>query len=258
MPNEGANSSEAANKAEGQKGEGSPTSPDMIPRERLNQEISKKNDAEQRAARAEGRLDQLTMDQSKKSEESREHSPAEIRTMVEEGKLSQEAADVYLIEQTQEKAAEAGRQAATTAVQTEQRITKLKTDLGTYHSKIPQSKIDGTPERTALLREAAALVDLGLPSDAAETEVAAYRAAFGPPDAIQGKGRVKADPYPETTGGGDGGEGGGGGDNKAITSLTPKQREYGQKMVDMGRFKDLAAYAESVDKWGKPGFSKGA
>ena len=173
---------------------------------------------------------------------------AELKSLVEDGKITQEAADTAWDQQLL-KAAEIGAiKAANSAVEEQKREGAVKQQLAEYKQLVPAAYENGTKERARAEKEFNKLVELGFPNNLA-TEVAAMRATFGDPEAIKaarstgknGPGESHAE-----VGGGDRPGGNGADADGKPKGLTPRQDAHYSNLISRGVMKDWKAVAEEL------------
>lgn len=130
----------------------------------------------------------------------RTYSRAELRALVEEGKISEAQMDQVLDEQAKrekETLREELRQSLSKEVSEIDRGKQIQDQLSRYQAKIPNAWQNGTDERGRVQREYERLTRvMGFP-DGPATDLEALRAAFGPIEALESGGRTKPEPHRE-------------------------------------------------------------
>lgn len=235
-----------------QRGEGGwkpPSDGSWLPKVRVDEMV---NDAKGTAARATEeaarlRAENEALKASKaKAEEPKPLSRAELNQLVEDGKITQEAADTHWEKQIREDAKREARVAAADEVTGRQREQSVKAQIEEYKVLVPAAWEPGSKERAKAEREFKALVEMGFP-DSKVTEVAAMRAAFGEPSVIRaaratgrtGPGETHAD-----VGGGDRPGEGGSEDGEAPKDLSAREKAHYQNLINRGIVKDWKAVSE--------------
>ena len=173
---------------------------------------------------------------------------AELRALVDEGKITQDAADAHWDKQVLDAAEKRGREAARGEVEGREREQSVNNQLVEYKTLIPAAWAVGSKERAKAEREFAALRAMGLP-DNKVTEVAALRAAFGDPAVIRASRSTGRNGPGETFdefGGGDRGESGGNNADGRPKGLTPRQEAHYTNLIGRGVYKDWNAVAAEL------------
>lgn len=161
---------------------------------------------------------------------------AELKQLVDDGKITQEAADVHWEKQVLDAAEKRGREAARGEVEGHQREQVVGKQLAEFKALVPAAWEAGSKERTKAEKEFAALRAMGFP-DNKVTEVAALRAAFGDPEVIRASRSTGRNGPGETfdeVGGGDRGASGGDGADGKPKGLTAREEAHYSKLVNMG------------------------
>ena len=170
-------------------------------------------------------------------------SRAELRGLVDEGKITQEAADAYLDKQAEERITQKVTATVTAKLTDGQRAATVEQVLGEYRALVPAAWEEGSKERAKVAKEFKALVALGAP-DNKVTEAAALRAAFGDPEVIResrATGRRGPGETHVETGGGDKPGAGDGKDDGPPKGLDVTKAAYYQKQIDKGIYPDWKA-----------------
>jgi hypothetical protein len=225
-----------------------------VPKERFDEATGKLKDRNQKLtedlARLQGQVQSLqnTQQQQPQQEEPVRVTRAQLRAYVEDEKLTQDEADQIWDKQvaldTDKKINDAVAQVSSST--TEQLSSqKLADSVAEYVKILPDLNETGTENRSKVTREYDSLARiLGYPKAGTEAalklELAALEKAFGPADKLRE--RVKAgDDDPETmeslSSGGQQ-ESGGEPQKGPIKGLSTAKREYYQRGIDAGRYKD--------------------
>jgi len=173
---------------------------------------------------------------------------AELKSLVDDGKITQDAADATWDKQVIETAKSEATKAARGEVEGQQRESVVMSQLEEYRTLVPAAWEVGAKERTRAEKEFKALIKLGFP-DNKVTEVAALRAAFGDPEAIKaarstGK-NGPGESHAEVGGGDRPGSNGADADGKP-KGLTPRQEAHYSNLISRGILKDWKAAAEEL------------
>ena len=235
-----------------QKGEGGwkpPSDGSWLPKVRVDEMVNDARGAATRATEEAARLraENEALKASKaKAEEVKPMTRADLNQLVEDGKITQEAADLHWEKQIGEMAEKRARAAAADEVAGRQRESAVKSQLDEYRELIPAAWQAGSKERSRAEREFKALVDMGLP-DNKVTEVAALRAAFGEPSAIRAArstGRTgPGEAHVEVGGGERPGDAGNEADG-APKGLTEREKTHYQNLINRGIVKDWKSVIE--------------
>ena len=173
---------------------------------------------------------------------------AELKSLVEDGKITQDAADAAWDKQVIETAKSEATKAARGEVEGQKRDGAVNQQLAEYKQLVPAAYEAGTKERARAEKEFNKLIELGFPNNRA-TEVAAMRATFGDPEAIKaarstgknGPGESHAE-----VGGGDRPGGNGADADGKPKGLTPRQDAHYSNLISRGVMKDWKAVAEEL------------
>lgn len=214
---------------------------DWVPKKRfvaaLNDVTARADSAEQEARRLREEVAELRAGQ--KAQAPKPPTLAELRQMVLAGDITQEQADALyekqLIERTKRVAVDATGQ----VLSDKERLGRVTAELQGYKELVPDAWVPGSPERDKAAKEYRHLVaDLGYPEGTA-TEAAALRAAFGDLATLRQSRSARpgpADTHAETGGGKP--ESGGGGKSDVLKNLSSEKKQYYQRQIDSGRYKD--------------------
>lgn len=173
------------------------------------------------------------------------YSRAQLLQMVDEGQISQAQADEYWEQQIRQSVTQEASRAA------EQRALaeRIRHQVDGYKEIIPGLEEFGHDNRAKLQRKYNELVNLGHPNDA-RTEVVSLEAIFGPLDSLKKKKtgdeltRRGRDTHQET------GEAPEGDSKDAVKNLDKRKKDYYQKMIDMGLYKDWGEVRKEVEQYG--------
>lgn len=226
-----------------------PSDGSWLPKVRVDEMV---NEAKGAAARSAGEAAELrarvtALESGKaKAEEPKPISRAELRQLVEDGKITQDAADAHWDKQVIETAKSEAAKAARGEVEGQQREQMVNRQLEEFKALVPAAWQVGAKERAKAEREFKALLEMGLP-DNKVTEVAALRAAFGDPEVIRAARSLgKSGPGETHVEVGDGerpGESGADADGKP-KGLTAREEAHYQNLINRGIVKDWKAVVE--------------
>lgn len=208
----------------------------------LNNATAKTDEAIAEAAKLRQELEAMKTRATEKKPPTRD----ELLDLVRSGDLTQGQADALWEKQLTEKitgkvVAEVG-----TAAGAQERARKVDAELKAYQEVVPEVWVNGSEEHTKVAKEFNYLVtQLGYPKTK-ETEAAALRVAFGAVDVLRASKTARtgpADTHAETGGGTKPAAGEADG---APKSLNAEQRDYYEKGIKAGRYKDWAAVKEEL------------
>jgi hypothetical protein len=191
--------------------------------------LRKSNEAlKTQLARVEGTVDGLKAGQPKPSTATRDYTRAELRALVNDGKITEDQMDATLEAQAEK------RVTAKTEALVEERVTetrstaKIEAEIDRYVEAFPDVNEDGSDTREKVSAQFSKLVARGFPKTLS-TELTAMEMALG---ALGGtpKGRKKApETHTET------GNGGGGAEHVDdagwAKGLTPREKTHYEKLV---------------------------
>jgi len=227
-----------------------PSDGSWLPKVRVDEMVNtaRGEAATQAAEAARLRAEVETLKASKAAAEApKPFTRADLRSLVDDGKITQDAADAHWDKQVIETAKTEAKQAARGEVEGQQRELTVNNQLAEFKTLIPAAWAAGSKERAKAEKEFAALRSMGFP-DNKVTEVAALRAAFGDPEVIRASRSTGRNGPGETfdeVGGGDRGEGGGQSDGKP-KGLTPRQEAHYTNLIGRGVYKDWNAVAAEL------------
>ena len=168
---------------------------------------------------------------------------AQLNAAVNEGQITQEAADAAWERQVIETASHAARSEAGKVSDQKAHEAMINAELAQFQSLVPGAWEEGNRDRERVAREYAALTKLGLPPSKA-TELAALRAAFGDPDAIRrsrSMGRSGTETFQETGGAGVRGGDEGGDKHGPPRGIRPEQKARYERLIQAGQYADWNA-----------------
>jgi hypothetical protein len=244
MPPEGSGS-------EGSRSEES-TGDERIPKVRFDEAVGKERDranlAEaalktEREERARERDERVRLDERIKALEKkpeapeREHTRAELQSLVEDGKLTQGQADDILDRQrdrrySRELDERLERRDAANQVQQD-----VVYEMRRYQEAIPKVKDQGSEERARVQTEFNYLIAKGDDPDSLSTQLKALRMAFGPVEKLQETTDATRETHQETGGAAEP-AGGKAAADEPPKDLSPRELRHYQKGLDQGRYKN--------------------
>lgn len=221
-----------------------------MPKVRVDEMVNEAKGAAARAGeeaqRVRAELEALKAERAK-PEPAKPLSRTELKQLVEDGKITQDAADAHWERQVVETAERKAREAARGEVVGQQRESVVKRQLEEYRTLIPAAWEVGAKERAKAEKEFKALIEMGFP-DNKVTEVAALRAAFGDPEVIRASRSTgkngPGESHVEVGGGERPGEGAGADADGAPKGLTEREKTHYQNLINRGIVKDWKAVAE--------------
>jgi hypothetical protein len=236
LPKKGEAESDPNNKAgEGSEGAADPKEVEGL-KAALAAEREKRQGFERELAHVKGTVEGLKSGQKPTAEpEPRIYTRAELRVMVDGGKITEEQMDAQLEQQLERKLEKKFKKEIDTATAETRVATTVETQIGAYIEAHPDLTDVNSDLRAKVQAEFDYLLSLGDDPKDKRTELKAIRAAVG---ALAPKGRKKEPEASEETGGSDGGTGKGGGDGDAWSKdLTAAQKAHYQKKINQGIYK---------------------
>jgi hypothetical protein len=218
----------------------------MVPVAALEAERRKRHEAELRAAKLEGQTEGLQ--QRTEQDAPKEYTRAELRELVEAGKLNETQADEVMDRQLERRIMTKAEETFRATSETTTRAQRVEQVIDRYADAIPAVLTEGSAERERLVREYQYLIEHGHPENKA-TQLAALRAAFGPVEKLQTKHAESRETHMES--GGSGGRD----DTTDDADGPPKNLTAGQKAfyadaISKRVYKDWKAVREELSKWG--------
>ena len=201
--------------------------------------------AREEAARARAETEALRA-AAPKAETPKAMTRAELKSLVEDGKITQDAADTYWDKQVIETAKTEATKAARGEVEGQKRDSVVQAQFAEYRKLIPVAWETGSKERAKVEKEFVALREMGFP-DNKVTEVAALRAAFGDPEAIKASRSTgkngPGEAHVEVGGGDRPGQNGAEADGMP-KGLTEREKAHYTDKINRGIYKDWKAVTE--------------
>ena len=235
-----------------QKGDGEwkpPSDGSWLPKVRVDEMVSDAKGTASRAVEEANRLRvELDAERAKQAKPAdvKPVSRAELKLLVDDGKITQDAADAIWEKQIYETAERKAETKAVAVVAGQQRDLMVRQQLKEYRDLVPAAWEVGAKERAKVEREYKALVALGLPENQV-TDVAALRAALGDPEVIRASRSTgkngPGEAHVEVGGGERPGEGTADADGKP-KGLTPREEAHYQNLINRGVVKDWKAVTE--------------
>ena len=221
-----------------------PNDGSWIPKVRFDEAV---NDLKGQIATLQARVEAKTAAPPEKPE--KVFTRAELKSLVAEGKISEEASDAYWEKQIIETATRKATEGARTAVTEQERATTTAKVLKEYRTLVPAAWDPGSKEREKVANEFRALRELGFPDDPT-TEAAALRAAFGDPEAIKASrstGRKgPGETHVEVGGGERNTDAGKDADDGPPKGMDQRKAAYYQKAIDRGIYPDWKAVKAEI------------
>lgn len=192
-------------------------------------ERAKRQKAEIENAELRGELRGLS---TKPAEATREFSRAELKRLVDDGKVSQEDADRTLDDQQGKRIERTVRETVDSTIKGQTQTQRMQSEIDRYKTALPDIVNEGSETRAKVEREYRYLTGvLGQP-DSVVTELTALRAAFGDADRLV-TGRVERETSQDV--GSDAGPGSDNSGDGVPKTLTAREREFYKDRVGPGR-----------------------
>lgn len=216
-----------------------------IPKERFDQVYARGKDAEvklqqarEEKARLEGELEAMKRQPAAPPPTPR-YTEAQLQQMIDEGKATVGQVLAYQKETLAQELERKFEAKFTEKLASTTRTSSLQQEITKYKQTVPEVTQEGTPERVAVEREYAYLVNLGYDANDPRTELMAVRAALGSVETIQERRKAKSIPSTgretmqdtHTSGNPKAGE------KDILKTMTSAQRQHYQKMLDKGVYK---------------------
>lgn len=212
-------------------------------------ERAKRHDLEKEVAELRGKVDGLS---TKPAEAKREFSRAELKRLVDDGKVSQEEADRTLDDQQDKRIERTVRKTVDSTIGQQTQAQRVKSEVDRYKTALPDIVNEGTEARAKAGAEYQYLTGLGHP-DSVVTELAALRAAFGPADRLV-TGRVERETSQDV--GSDAGPGSDNSEDGIPKTLTAREREFYKERVGPGKLYPDWKTVENELKFASPNLRK--
>jgi hypothetical protein len=214
----------------------------VVPRQRLDHEISRSRRLEHELAAIRQEVDGL----KQASTAPRTYTHADLQTMVDNGQITEAQMRAQIDQQQREAVSTEVRETVTKTIDQQRRAERVQSELARYRDAMPGLLDDASPVRERARREMSYLMSHGLP-DSAETEVAALRAAFGAIESVERSKRTDAggSTHEEVGGGDRGGDDKSGGTGGWPKDMPARNRQYYEQKIAAGVYQDRdAALAE--------------
>lgn len=170
------------------------------------------------------------------------YTRAELNAAVTAKQITSEQSDEIWAKQVQDQAVEAAEKAADDRVSQRTAKERIDADLAKYKRLAPEILDQSSEERQKIVTEFNELRATGMPNSLG-TELAAIRAVMGPLDKLE-KARTarRNEEHDEQSGGGGEGSRKNGGKGKSLVDqLDPRKKDYYEKGIKAGRYKDWKA-----------------
>lgn len=179
----------------------------------------------------------------------REFARSELLAAVDKGQMTLEQADAVWEKQIITRATNEARTVAGQELSQREVARRVDAEMRRYKELVPGVMQEGSKERERVSAEYRFMVSLGSP-EGRETELAALRAVYGSTEKIErARGADTALDSEQQSGGAGGGTGRDDAANKGgdlARTLTARERDFYQKQIDGGRYKDWAAVNEEL------------
>lgn len=170
------------------------------------------------------------------------YTAAELRVSVDAGEITPDEAEDIKERQLTDRVATS----VTDAVLGRQKDDGLRDELAQYEQAVPELADTSSDEYRRVEKEYRHfLSNLGMP-DSPSTMTAAVRSVFGSLEALKAPASSKAKRETFVEGGGGSGDAGSDGSKSTDPPMTPKQKEYYRRQIDLGLIKDWDAVKKEL------------
>ena len=206
-------------------------------------ERRKRQEAETRAAHAEGQVQGLS-NRPNGSDAPKEVSTAELRTAVDEGRMTEAEAEGIRDRQSERRIETKLTGKFEDVLSSRQMTERVGTEIGRYKTAVPEIADQDSVQFTKARGEFDYLVSLGHDPKDPRTELQAARAAFGSIESLEAVGEKRPrETYSETGGGADPDDAGD--DNSGWPkAMNADSRRYYQDLINKGVYSDRKAAVE--------------
>ena len=229
-----------------------PSEPQTIPYERFKEVIDERNAWREAAMKGKQPDSFGGQNTQPKQEQPKEYTPSELQTMVEEGKLSQAAANETWQSQVERKSAATAAKAAEQVIYNNELVKRQSDILQKYKSAHPDAWNQTSEIFRRLQKRFNDLTALGHPGGI-ETEIAALELELGPPERVSGESKSFQTAAGEGYGDAQNIEGV---SEALLKTMTPREKTYYQGLVNSGSY--TWKQVEDELKYRKPGVAKKA
>lgn len=207
---------------------------------KLKSQLQDEHDAR---VRLEEQVKQLQQGQNKQTV--KEYSRSELRKLVEDEQITQEQADDIYDRQLERKFEQRLDSRLNEHTKSMSSQAFIENQLQEYRNLIPNLMVKGSEERDKAASEYQYLISTGS-KDSVATELAAVRSAFGPIEKLKAQGFRDVQHHQETGGAGSPRE-----KPKGLqANLSARERNYYQKQIDNGMYKDWDAVEKLLKSHG--------
>ncbi len=161
-------------------------SPEVVPKARLDQEIEKRKQADIKAARYQGQIEEMSKNRSQDdtgsggSDKPKVYTRSELRDLVDSGRMTSDQMDDVLDAQRDAKTASLVQATVNTSLQTTNQQQSVESQINAYNEVKPDIRTEGSEDRAKVQEEYDFLVANGDDAKDLRTQLKALRAAFGP------------------------------------------------------------------------------
>lgn len=213
---------------------------EVVPKKQFIAALGNVSKARDEALAKAAALELKLAEATKAKTEQKPPTRAELKQFVEKGELSQEEADMIMENQIVANATKAATEAATRTIAGVTYQQTVEAELAAYHELKSAAWEEGTPEYARAKQEFDYLVKLGDPNSRV-TELKALRAAFGDIPTLRASLQVRRGPSDTHRETGGRGRQQSSGEGDVIKSLSAEKREYYERQIDKGQYKDWDA-----------------
>ncbi len=173
----------------------------MVPLAALEDTRGKLHASERQVAALEGERKGREEASKAVKPEAKHLSTADLRTAIDEGRLTETQADEIRDRQIEERVTTKVSETVNATLSQHQSSTQIDAEVDRYLKALPKVDAEGSPERARVQSAFTEITKLGLPDDQ-RTTLMALRNAFGPIDAVEtaGPGKRPAASHDETGG----------------------------------------------------------
>lgn len=205
----------------------------MVPLSALEAERKARQKLELKLAEVSGTVEGLKAGQQKPPKAEKTYTRAELRALVNDGKITEDDMDATLERQLRAEITGSVESTVDARVKNSERSNKIASKIQDYVTAFPAINEEGSKLRARVQAEFDELVQMGDPADALATELKAIKAACGPLN-TNGR-RAGPDVHEDTGAGGDGGER----PNRDswAKGLSAAQKAHYEKLIHSGVYK---------------------
>lgn len=187
----------------------------------------------------------------KKPDAPKRYTRAELKVAVDANQITQEQADDILDRQLKAEAKEEATREALAVVSERQKKERVETEIAKYRRLKPEVMERGSEVRQRVAEEYRSLVEAGSPETEA-TELAALKVVLGPVEKLEKAAGARRSADHDEQGGGNDGRPKQKSGGKLVDNLPARDKDFYQKQIDRGEYKDWAAVETMLQKYASP------